>query len=400
MRLTRRHLLRTGTGLLAPWALHTVSQAAAPVLKVWINGDKGWRGMAQAAAAFTRDTGVGVVVDHPEDAIAKFEQAAAAGKGPDVWIWPHDRLGSWAASGLIQPVTPSRATRAAIDELAWSAWQLQGRAWAFPLGMETVALLYNRKLVPQPPADWDEVFTLDRRLQGQGKGQRAIRWWMTEVYYSYGVIAAGGGHAFGRRPDGSYDAHDVGVDTPGTRRAVELLQRLVREGLLPRNVTYADAEAALNEGRVAMSFNGPWAWANLRKSGIDFGVAPYPKLAGRPGGSFVGVLGAMISSASRQRELAHEFIEHYLLAPASLRAIDADVPLGVPADKALYAERSADPLIAGSMAAVRAGTLMPSNPEMTRYWTAMTAALQNILQGREDVATGLARAQARIGGPA
>lgn len=399
MRLTRRHLLRTAPGLLAAPALQAApSGGAGSPLKLWINGDKGWRGIAHAARAFTRDTGVPVVVDHPEDAIAKFEQAAAAGKGPDVWIWPHDRLGSWAASGLIQPVTPSRATRAAIYPLAWSAWQLQGRSWAFPLGMETVALLYNRRLVPQPPADWDEVFAIDRRLQGQGR--RAIRWWMTEVYYSYGVIGAGGGHAFGRRPDGSYDAHDVGVDTPGTRRAVELMQRLVREGLLPRNVTYADAEAAINEGRAAMTFNGPWAWANLRKSGIDFGVAPYPRLAGRPGGSFVGVLGAMISSASRQRELAHEFIEHYLLAPASLRAIDADVPLGVPADKALYAERSHDPLIAGSMAAVRAGTLMPSNPEMTRYWTAMTAALQNILQGREDAATGLARAQARIVGPA
>jgi maltose/maltodextrin transport system substrate-binding protein len=49
---------------------------------------------------------------------------------------------------------------------------------------------------------------------------------------------------------------------------------------------------------------------------------------------------------------------------------------------------------------VRAGSLMPSNPEMTRFWTAMQAALQNIMQGREEVAGGLARAAARIVGPA
>jgi maltose/maltodextrin transport system substrate-binding protein len=36
-----------------------------------------------------------VTVEHPEDATAKFEQAAAAGKGPDIWMWPHDRAGSW-----------------------------------------------------------------------------------------------------------------------------------------------------------------------------------------------------------------------------------------------------------------------------------------------------------------
>lgn len=393
----RRHLLHAGAAC-AMSAAAPVRAAAPATLRVWINGDKGWRGIAQAARAFTRDTGVAVQVEHPEDAIAKFEQAAAAGKGPDVWIWPHDRLGSWASSGLISPVTPSAATRAAIDDQAWSAWQLQGRHWAFPLGMETVALIHNRKLAPQAPAHWHEVHALHRRLQPQGR--QAVRWWMTEVYYSWGLVSAGGGYAFQRRADGSYDGQDTGIATPGAVRGVETLLQLVREGLLPRNVSYADAEAAINQGQVAITFNGPWAWANLRKSGIDFGVAPYPRLGGRPGGSFVGVLGAMVASGSRQRELAHEFIEEYLLALPSLRAIDAEVPLGVPANKALYAERAVDPLIAGSMAAVRAGTLMPSNPEMTRFWTAMTAALQNIMQGRETVQAGLERAAARITGAA
>ena len=395
MNPSRRRLLQASAAT-AVGVPGLASAAVAPALRVWINGDKGWRGIAHAASAFTRDTAVAVQVEHPEGAIAKFEQAAAAGKGPDVWIWPHDRLGSWASAGLIGAVTPSRATRAAIDDQAWSAWQLQGRTWGFPLGMETVALIYNKALAPQAPANWDEVFALDRRLAPQGR--RAIRWWMTEVYYSWGLISAGGGYAFARRPDGSYDGRDTGIATPGAVRGVETMMALVRQGLLPRSVSYADAEAAFNDGSVAMTFNGPWAWGNLRKSGIDFGVAPYPSLAGRPGGSFVGVLGAMVSSGSRQRELAHEFIEEYLLALPSLRAIDADVPLGVPANKALFAERSADPLIAGSMAAVRAGTLMPSNPEMTRFWTALSAALQNIMQGREDVASGLARAAARITG--
>lgn len=394
---TRRHLLQAAAA--GAIAMPAFARAATPPpLKLWINGDKGWHGIAQAAAAFERDTGVAVRVEHPEDAISKFEQAAAGGKGPDVWVWPHDRLGSWAGAGLIAPVTPSAATRAAIDDQAWSAWQLKGSTWGFPLGMETVALLYNKALVATPPATWDDVLALDHRLAAQGK--HAIRWWMTEVYYSWGLIAAGGGYAFSRRADGSYDGRDTGIATAGAAKGVQVMLDLVKRGLMPRNVTYADAEAAINEGQVAMTFNGPWAWGNLRKSGIDFGVAPYPRIGNHPGGSFVGVLGAMVSSASRQRELAHEFIENYLLALPSLRAIDADVPLGVPANKALYAERSADPLIAGSMAAVRAGTLMPSNPEMTRFWTAMQAALQNIMQGREEVAGGLQRAAARIVGPA
>jgi maltose/maltodextrin transport system substrate-binding protein len=398
MMANRRRLLQAAAAGAGTLALPTLARAAAPTLKVWINGDKGWHGLSHACAAFERDTGIAVQVEHPEDAISKFEQAAAAGKGPDVWIWPHDRLGGWSSSGLIAPVTPSAATRAAIDDQAWSAWQLKGATWGFPLGMETVALLYNKKLVPTPPASWDDVLAIDKRLSAQGK--HAIRWWMTEVYYSWGLFNAGGGYAFARRPDGSYDGADTGVASAGSVKAVQVMLDLVKRGALPRTVTYADAEAAINQGDVAMTFNGPWGWGNLRKSGIDFGVAPYPSIGHHPGGSFVGVLGAMISSASRQRELAHTFIEDYLLTLPSLRAIDADVPLGVPANKALYAERSVDPLIAGSMAAVRAGTLMPSNPEMTRFWTAMQAALTNIMQGREPVVAGLQRAAARIVGVA
>jgi hypothetical protein len=46
----------------------------------------------------------------------------------------------------------------------------------------------------------------------------------------------------------------------------------------------------MNSGELAMMISGPWAWANLRKSGIDFDLAPIPSVAGNPGRPFVGVL--------------------------------------------------------------------------------------------------------------
>jgi maltose/maltodextrin transport system substrate-binding protein len=145
-----------------------------------------------------------------------------------------------------------------------------------------------------------------------------------------------------------------------------------------------------------MTFNGPWSWPNLRKSKIDFGIAPYPKVGGKQGGPFVGVLGAMISTASPNKELANEFLENYLCSLEGLKAMNAHVPLGVPANKAYYDELKSDPLISGSMAAARSGSLMPNNPEMARFWTAMLAALENITQGREQVKEGLDRAAKRI----
>lgn len=395
---TRRALLTAlaaGAGARSGMAAAALLSGAEP-LRVWINGDKGYEGIARIGEQFQRDTGVAVRVEHPENGVSKFEQAAAAGKGPDVWIWPHDRAGGWAASGLIRPVAPSRRLREAIAPLAWSPWRIGGRTWGYPIAIESVALICNLDLVPHPPGSWDEVIALDRRLRREGR--RAIMWPYNEFYYTYALMSAGGGYAFARRADGSWDARDNGIDTAGTRAGMAMLKRLVDEGLVPRTATYAESEAAINEGRVAMTINGPWGWNNLKKSGLKVAAAPLPSLGGRPGRPMVGVLGAMLCAASRQPLLATEFIENYLLSDAGLAAMQAHVPLGVPANMAMLETLRGDPLVAGTAAAAALGEPMPNVPEMARFWTAMNAAVQGVTQGRESVADGLARAARRVAG--
>ncbi|WP_417069120.1 maltose/maltodextrin ABC transporter substrate-binding protein MalE [Niveibacterium terrae] len=395
----RRQALRLITvGVIAALGMAALPSHAAEKgsLLIWINGDKGYEGVAKIGQKFTKETGIAVKVEHPEDAIAKFEQAAAAGKGPDIWIWAHDRVGSWISAGLITPVTPSKKTVAGIDPLGWKAWTVAGKTWGYPISIESVALLYNKALVPTPPATWDDVIALDKKLSAKGK--RAIMWPMTEIYYSYGLFSAGGAYAFKRNPDGTYNPKDTGMGSHGAIRGMETIMQLIKAGAMPKTASYAEAEAGMNEGRVAMTINGPWAWNNLKKSKIPFGVAPFPKVDGKQGGAMVGVVGAMISTASKNKEIANDFLENYLTTVQGLKAMNAHVPLGVPANKAFYNELKADPLIAGSMAAAQAGTPMPNNAEMTRFWSSMQAALQNITQGRETVKGGMERAAKRIRG--
>jgi maltose/maltodextrin transport system substrate-binding protein len=155
-------------------------------------------------------------------------------------------------------------------------------------------------------------------------------------------------------------------------------------------------EGAFARGQVAMMINGPWAWDNVRKVGIDFGVAPIPTVGGKPGKPFVGVLGCMVSAASRQKDIALEFIEHHLLKVPALKTVGADVPLGVPANKAYYAELSSDPRIAATMANARAGEPIPNIPEMGRFFPAMDAALEAITNGRQAPKEAMDGAAARM----
>ena len=82
----------------AAWLGASTSAIAqtAPRLLVWINGDKGYNGLQKVGDAFTQESGVQVVVQHPEGAPDKFQAAAGAGKGPDIFCWAHDRAGEWA----------------------------------------------------------------------------------------------------------------------------------------------------------------------------------------------------------------------------------------------------------------------------------------------------------------
>jgi len=374
----------------APWA----HAAEAGKLLVWINGDKGYNGIAKIGEEFAKKTGVQVTVEHPEDAPNKFAQAAAAGKGPDIWIWPHDRIGEWIAGGLLQTVTPGKKVQADIDSLAWKAFTVGGKTWGYPLSVEAVSLVYNKKLVSTPPKTFEEVIALDKKLSAEGK--KAILWDYNNTYFTWPLLAANGGYAFKPKADGSYDAADTGVNNAGALKGAELLAKMVKDGVMTKGAGYAEMEAGMAQGKVAMMINGPWSWDNLKKANIDFGIAKIPTVGGKKAAPFVGVLGAMISKASPNRDVAVEFIENHLLSIDGLKTVNNDVPLGTPASKALFAELKSNPNIQATMASAQDGSPMPNNPEMGRFWSSMESALKNMTEGRQSPKEALDAAAKRI----
>ena len=110
--------------------------------------------------------------------------------------------------------------------------------------------------------------------------------------------------------------------------------------------------------------SGPWAWSNLEKSGIDFGVAPLPKVGEKRAKPLFGVTAAMINAASPNDFLATEFLEGYLLDEEGLRTFNSDGSLGAVAHRAYQAELGENPNIAGTLANAEIGDPMPNIPEM------------------------------------
>jgi maltose/maltodextrin transport system substrate-binding protein len=221
-------------------------------------------------------------------------------------------------------------------------------------------------------------------------------WDYNNAYFTFGLLASDGGYIFGRRPDGTYDTADIGVNRPPAVAAMEAVVGLIRARVLPSSLSYSIAEAQMSQGKLAMFISGPFAWENLKKSGIDFGVTTIPGVNGQPGRPFVGVVGAVFNRSSPNLDLAQEFLERYLITPPGLEAMDRHVPLGVPALISSYESMVADPRITGSMKNIEAGVLMPNIPQMGVFWSAMESALATITSLRATPQAALDNAKERM----
>ena len=352
-------------------------------LLVWIGGDKGYRGLTDLGKKFEKDLGVPVKVETPDGLTDKFQASAQAGKGPDIVFWAHDRLGEWADSGLLKPLEIKDDFKASFIPMSWEAVTHNKQIWGYPVALEAISLIYNKKFVTTPPpAQLSEVPVFAKELQSKNPNVIAIMWDYNTPYFSWPFLASGGGYPFKKINDG-YDVNDIGINNDGAVKGLQAIVGLINAGVMPKGASYSVMDQKMNGGELAMMVSGPWAWSNLQKSGIDFDVAPLPGVDGNPGRPFVGVLAALINRSTPNSDLAIQFIEKYVVTSDGLKTIDADVPIGVPALKTLSDEMAAkNPLIKTTYENAKNGDVMPNIPQMGKFWSSMATAFQIATNGQ------------------
>ena len=362
-------------------------------LLIWINGDKSYNGLAEVGKKFEQDTGIKVSVEHPDKLEEKYPQVAATGDGPDIVLWAHDRFGGYAQSGLLAEVTPDKAFQDKFFPFTWDAVRFNGKLIGYPIAVESLSLIYNKDLLSAPPKTWEEIPALDTKLRAKGKS--AIMWNLQEPYFTWPIIAAAGGYAF-KAEKGGYNIKDVGVNNAGSVAGLQFIIDLIKNKHISADTDYAVSEAAFNKGETAMTIDGPWAWGNMEKSGMHYGVAVLPTFKGKPSKPFVGVLSAGINAASPNKELAKEFLENYLLTRDGLSTMNKDKPLGAVALKSYQAELAKDPRIAATMVNSQNGEIMPNIPQMSAFWYAQRSAVVNAINGKQTVKEALDGVKDRI----
>ena len=397
MTLSIKKIVKQTLALSALATLVLSSSAFAKIeegkLVIWINGDKGYNGLAEVGKKFEKDTGIKVTVEHPDKLEEKYPQVAATGGGPDIIFWAHDRFGGYAQSGLLAEISPDQTFKDKLFPFTWDAVTFNGKLIGYPVAVEALSLIYNKDIIKEAPKTWEEIPALDKELRAKGKS--AIMWNLQEPYFTWPIIAADGGYAF-KYENGKYNIKDTGVNNAGSQAGLQFIIDLVKNKHINADTDYSIAEAAFNKGQTAMTIDGPWAWSNLDKSKINYGVTLLPSFHGKPSKPFVGVLTAGINAASPNKELAKEFLENYLITDEGLAVVNKDKPLGAVALKSYQEQLEKDPRIAATMANSKNGEIMPNIPQMSAFWYAERSAIINAVNGRQTVPQALKDVETRI----
>jgi maltose/maltodextrin transport system substrate-binding protein len=255
-------------------------------LLIWMDNERG-HALQPIVNKFKSDLGLQVTIETPEKITDSFPIAAQAGKGPDLVIWAHDKVGEWADGGLISPVDVQKRFREKFFAKSWQAVMHQDRLWGYPIALETATLIYNKALLDgPPPLELSQLPAIDQEIKRKHPGVTTILWDPQSAYFTWAILASGGGFVFGRNGS-DYDLSNIGIATPGAVDALSEIIGLIKSGILPKICPYSETEEQMGRGKLAMMISGPWAWSNLTKKGINFGLGQIPGVEGKVGRPFV-----------------------------------------------------------------------------------------------------------------
>lgn len=401
MKVFTKALLGMTVGLLV-----SHSSFAAEQLTVWEDLDKG-HGIQPAIEAFEKEFNckINLVQSDYVAHIQKLEEAVGNGATnlPDIVMLPADRLGDAAQKGLITPLNFMVSDRDIYLDSAVAAFTYNGQIFACPRSVETMVVYYNQDLMDYPFETMDEYYNFSIAMKNQGKNGVIGKW--DNVYFVYGFIRGFGGYVFGKNGDGSLNPHDIGMNNSGAVMGADYLKNFVMNAL-PREVLGDGGWGALGQlfgsGRAAAIITGPWELEGIAKSGINYGVAPLPKL---PNGNymcpFLGFRGYVITKFSKNHDLAEKFLRYINQNQYALKRYEGihEIPpvKSVMADSLIKNDDFAN---AVSVQALNAEP-MPSIPEMAQVWGPMNDAISDIVTGKvptkQALDDGVAKIKAAIG---
>ncbi|MFD4422885.1 extracellular solute-binding protein [Agromyces sp. NPDC058484] len=360
--------------------------SAAGTLTVWVDSER-VDALKGAAADYTEKTGVEVelVGKSVDDIKDDFIQQVPTGKGPDITMGAHDWLGELSTNGVVAPIELGDSAGDYLP-VAIDASTYEGTVYMLPYAVENIAVLRNADLVPEPATSFDDMIA-------RGKAAGLTQPFVVEQgaegnpYHLYPFQTAFGAPVFGTNDQG-YDPTDLQLGSAGGEQFATWLggQGKNGTGVFNTDIDGEIAKQAFLDGTAAFWLTGPWNVGAAIDGGINVAIDPVPSPTADVASPFAGVKGFFVSSESKNKVAANDFLVNYLgTEDVQLELFEAGNIL--PALSAAAETASSDPIIEGFAAVGEEAVPMPAIPAMGSVWTYWGIAEADIINGADPVAT-------------
>lgn len=283
----------------------------AKKLVIWCT-DKEVAGLDPMKKEFKKKEKIDVEIEIQAEVRSKFIQAAKAGTGPDIVVGAHDWVGELAKNGLLAEINLDQSKKAEFFPVSIDGFTYSGKLYGVPYCVEALVLIYNKKLIKDPPKTWEDLIKVAKPMT-KGGNYGFLYGIDNNFYNNFPFIGSQGGYIF-KNVGGKYDIMDIGLDGPGAIEGAKFIMRLVQEGIVPTSTNNGTVESNFHEGKVAMIMDGPWNIKGYVKTNPEIGVTKLPTLNGKKSVPFVGARGFMINGTSANQknvDTAKNFIINY-----------------------------------------------------------------------------------------
>lgn len=373
-------------GAIAATHSNSVDAASKTTIKLWVPTDSKASYKAIVKKFEKENKGVTVKMIESNDSKAQENVKKDPSKAADVFSLPHDQLGQLVESGVIQEIPEQYSKEIAKNDTKQSLTgaQYKGKTYAFPFGIESQVLYYNKTKLTA-----DDVKTYET-ITSKGKFGQQLK--AANSYVTGPLFLSVGDTLFGK------SGEDAKGTNWGNEAGVSVLKWIAdqkkNDGFV--NLTAENTMSKFGDGSVHAFESGPWDYDAAKKAvGEDkIGVAVYPtmKIGDKEvqQKAFLGVKLYAVNQApagSNTKRISASYKLAAYLTNAESQKIQFEKRHIVPANSSIQSSDSVqkDEL---AKAVIEMGssdkytTVMPKLSQMSTFWTESAAILSDTYSGK------------------
>ncbi|KPI18773.1 hypothetical protein OK074_7856 [Actinobacteria bacterium OK074] len=321
--------------------------------------------------------------------------AAQQGNAPDVMLVDNPVVSTLVEAGILTKTSELGLDTASFQKNVIGAGTIDGSAYGVPIGANTLALYYNKKVLsaagvdPASVKDWASLTAALKKVTAAGrKGITFSAINTEEGSFQFLPWFWGAG------------ADLTELDSSKGVAALALWKQWVDAGYAPKDVINNTQTTSWQEfatGQYAFGENGTWQLGNAKQAGLDYGIINIPARNGGSapvptGGEFVTV---PVQKDSARYDVSKKIVT-CLTSPANLLATDTTLTYVAPTAAVQAKQVAASPELKPWVSAVASARGRTSDGLGTKYPTIsqpLWTAVQSALSGGKSAQSALAEAQ-------